>query len=115
VFAAHGFYHVEHDVGRNAIAGDFVLIDADLQDGLPRNLFGAHVGSAGDRFQNALDLGSFFHQHVEVVAIEDGGHVGANAGDHFVHPHFNWLQKRQSLPRHFAEVFVDQRGQKTDH
>ena len=111
LLAAQRLHQVEHGLGGDAVAGDFVLVDADLQDGLPRDLFRAHVGRAGDRLQNALDLGGLLHQHVEVVAVEDGGHVGAHAGDHLVHPHLDGLRHGDPLARQVAEFFLDQLGQ----
>ena len=109
--AADRFDDVGDDFGRHAIAGQLLLVELDLEDRLAGDLLAGDVGVAGNLLENCFDLFGFGGQHVEVVAIELDRHVGTNAGDHFVHPHFDRLQKLQALARQVAEVIVDLLGE----
>ncbi len=105
------FDQVEHGLGRDAVAGDLVLLDLDLQHRLAGDLLDGDVGGAVNRVQHRFDLGGLLDQHVEVVAEELDAHVGAHAGDHFVDPHFDRLREGEFLPRHVAERLVEQFGE----
>ena len=102
--AADRFDDVGHHFGRHAVAGELLLIELDLQHGLAGDLFGGHVGRAGNLLQDGFDFLAFGRQHVQIVAVQFHRHVGADAGHHFVHPHFDRLQKLQPLARQVAQV-----------
>ena len=58
-----------------------------------------------------MDFFGFFHQQVEIVAKELDGHVAADAGDHFVEPHFDRLGHGDPLAGQIAQRSPDQLGQ----
>ncbi len=82
-----------------------------MQHGLAGDLFGGDVGGAGNLVEDAFDLFGLADQHVEIVAVELDGDVGADAGHHFVHPHLDRLEELQPLAGQVAEVPLDQRRQ----
>ena len=79
--------------------------------GLAGHLLGAHVGRSGNRAEHPFDFVGLAHQHVEVVAVQNRRHVGADAGDHFVHPHLNRLRHREPRPWQVAQFLLNQDGQ----
>jgi hypothetical protein len=86
---------------------DLLPIELDLQHRLTCGLLHAHIRRAANAADNCFDLLTFGRQQIEVVPVKLDGQVSARAGNHFIHPHFDRLEKRQPLSRHIAQVALD--------
>ena len=68
--------HQIQDFGcRYSIASDLILLDDNLQHGLPSHLFNIDVGVPVDRFQDTFYLRGFVDQNIEVVAEKWGAEL----------------------------------------
>ena len=69
-----------------------------------------HVGGAVDGLQNQLDLLSLLHEHVEIITKQLHAQVGANAGNHLVHPHLDGLRVGEALAGEISQGLIEQIG-----
>ena len=87
----HRLDEIQNFAAWDPVAGQLILLEANLQCGLSCNLLTRDVGCSFDGQENLLELVAQTPQLVEVVTYDLDPYIGADPGDHLVDAHLDWL------------------------
>ena len=108
---AQRFDQIQDRLGRHAVAGDFILLDLDLQHRLTGDLLHVHIRRAPNLLEPFLGDHGLRFQHFEVVAEQFQPQVRTDAGDHFICPLLDGLRDGVTLAGQGAKLSIHKQNQ----